>query len=57
MKVTQPKVSNINEMDTLHIIWHVVYRHRVILLILSNVTTLLLWLMQQAPVAFSNFMQ
>jgi hypothetical protein len=47
--MTSPKETNINNLSTLQILWHLVYRHRVILLITSNVATLLIWFMQQAP--------
>lgn len=43
------KDTNINNLNTGEILWHLVYRHRVVLLITSNVGTLLVWFMQQAP--------
>lgn len=52
--MTTPKEININNLSTLQIIWHVVYRHRVTLLIASNIATLLIWFMQQAPTIISN---
>lgn len=52
--MTAPKEVNINNLNTLEIIWHLIYRHRVILLITSNVVTLLLWFMQQAPTIVEN---
>lgn len=52
--MTSPKAADINNLNTLEIIWHLVYRHRVILLITSNVVTLLLWFMQQAPTIVDN---
>lgn len=48
------KEVNINNLTTLQILWHVVYRHRVVLLVTSNVATLLIWFMQQAPTIVGN---
>ncbi len=50
----KPKTGNIEDLNTVSIIWNLVYRHRVVLLITSNIVTLLIWLMQQGPVAISN---
>lgn len=47
--MTTAKEIDINKLSTLQITWHVVYRHRVVLLITSNIATLLVWFMQQAP--------
>ena len=50
--MASPKEENVNNMSTFQILWHLVLRHRVILLITSNVATLLIWFMQQPPTIF-----
>lgn len=50
----KPKNGNIEDLNTLEVIWHLVHRHRVILLLTTNVATLLVWFMQQAPNVVQN---
>jgi hypothetical protein len=50
------KETNIENMTTVQILWTLVYRHRVTLLIASNVSTFTIWLVQQGPVAAHNLM-
>lgn len=44
-------MSKLQDMSTAQILWHVTYKHRVFLLILSNVTTLAIWV---ARTSFHN---
>lgn len=48
------KETDINQMTTAQILWALVYRHRVTLLIASNVSTLTIWFVQQAPNVVHN---
>ena len=51
------KTQNIQDMDTLAIGWHVVHRHRVFLLIASNLVTLTYIIVSQAPRAVQTLMR
>lgn len=48
------KSTNINDMDTMHIIWHVIYRHRVVLLIASNLLTIVYFIVTKLPAAINT---
>lgn len=48
------KETDITKMTTAQILWALVYRHRVTLLIASNVSTLTIWMVQQAPTVAHN---
>ncbi len=50
----KPKSGDIENLDTKSIIWHIIYRHRVLLLITSNVSTLTWIFIQQAPIVVHN---
>lgn len=43
------KISNINSMRTDVILWHLLKRHAVFLLILTNILTLVLWVVSLPP--------
>lgn len=53
MSIT-PQPKNIAQMGTAEVAWYIVFRHRVFLLILSNVMTLTIWLVTQAPSAINK---
>lgn len=53
-EVKQQRHEMLDGMPFGQIVWYVVLRYRVILLILSNVTTLTVWITQQGPVAAHN---
>lgn len=56
-EVIAEKQKDINNLSTGQIVWFLICRHKVSLLISTNVVTLIIWGSQQLPVAFHNFMR
>lgn len=50
-------VVDIHSLSTLQVLWVLVKRHAIVLLITSNILTVLVWFITSAPSAYQNFVR